>query len=96
MCAGSAQVTLVELRWSYKEEEAATDDSVVEQQEEHEIASVWEVNDSSSVSSQGHYEPVDGVRSQSASLLPVASPCSQANEELDAPRRSHRSRKCDD
>ena len=26
-----------------------TDDSVVEQQEEHEIASVWEVNDSSSV-----------------------------------------------
>ena len=86
MCAGSVQVTLVELRWSYKEEEAATDDSVVEQQEEHEIASVWEVNDSSSVSSQGHYEPVDGVRSQSAKSLPsVASPCSQANEQLDAP-----------
>ena len=69
-----------------REEEAATDDSVVEQQEEHEIASVWEVNDSSSVSSQGHYEPVDGVRSQSAKSLPsVASPCSQANEQLDAP-----------
>ena len=32
-----------------REEEAATDDSVVEQQEEHEIASVWEVNESSSV-----------------------------------------------
>ena len=49
-------------------------------------ASVWEVNDSSSVSSQGHYEPVDGVRSQSAKSLPsVASPCSQANEQLDAP-----------
>ena len=69
-----------------REEEAATDDSVVEQQEEHEIASVWEVNDSSSVCSQGHYEPVDGVRSQSATSPPsVASPCSQANEQLDAP-----------
>ena len=69
-----------------REEEAATDDSVVEQQEEHEVASVWEVNDSSSVCSQGHYEPVDGVRSQSAKSPPsVASPCSQANEQLDAP-----------
>ena len=28
-----------------REEEAATDDAVVEQQEEHEIASVWKVND---------------------------------------------------
>ena len=64
-----------------REEEAATDDSVVEQQEEHEIASVWEVNDSSSVSSQGHYEPVDGVRSQSAKSPPsVASPCSLSGQ----------------
>ena len=45
-----------------------------------------EKKDSSSVSSQGHYEPVDGVRSQSAKSPPsVASPCSQANEQLDAP-----------
>ena len=59
-----------------REEEAATDDSVVEQQEEHEVASVWEVNDSSS----------DGVRSRSATSPPSgASPCSQANEQLDAP-----------
>ena len=60
-----------------REEEAATDDSVVEQQEEHEVASVWEVNDSSSVCSQGHYEPGNGVRSRSATSPPsVASPCS--------------------
>ena len=68
-----------------REEEAATDDSVVEQQEEKEATSIWEVNDSSSECFQAHSEPVERGRSQSATSPPSASPCSQANEQLDAP-----------
>ena len=68
-----------------REEEAATDDTVVEQQEEHEVTSVWEVNDSSSECSQAHHEPGEGVCSQSATSPPSASPCSQADEQQDAP-----------
>ena len=71
------------------EEEAATDDSVVEQQEEPDTASVCEVNDSSSMSSQGYDGPTDGVRSQSApsptsGASPVSQAKEQANEQVDA------------
>ena len=58
---------------------------VVEQEEEHEEASVWEVNDSSSVSPSGHHEIEDEVHSQSAkSLCSTVSTRYQANEQLDA------------
>ena len=68
-----------------REEEAATDDSVVEQQEEHEVTSIWEVNDSSSECFQAHSEPVERGRSQSATSPSSASPCAQTDEQQDAP-----------
>ena len=68
-----------------REEEAATDDSVVEQQDEQEVTSVWEVNDSSSECFQAQCEPGEASCSQSATSPPSASPCSQADEQQDAP-----------
>ena len=67
-----------------KEEEVATEDPVVEQEEEHDEASVWEVNDSSSLSSSGHHVTEEEAHSQSAeSLCSAASTRYQANEQLD-------------
>ena len=49
-----------------KEEEVATEDPVVEQEEEHDDESVWEVNDSSSLTPSGHHVTEGEAHSQSA------------------------------
>ena len=67
-----------------REEEAATDDPVVEQQEDHEGISVWEVNDSSSECSQRNHEPWEEAPQSATSPPSVASPRSQASEQQDA------------
>ena len=63
-----------------REEEAATDDSVVEQPEEKEATSTWEVNDSPSESFQAHFQPVDRD-SRSATSPPSASSCAHTDEQ---------------
>ena len=60
------------------------------------VTSIWEVNDFSSECFQAHCEPGEGGRSQSATSPPSASPCSQTEEQQDAPCRKHRSCKSGD
>ena len=83
------------MRVANREEEAATDDSVVEQQEEHEVTSIWEVNDSSSECFQAHCEPGEGGRSQSATSLSL-SLRSDRRTARRTPCRRHWSRKSGD
>ena len=67
-----------------KEEEVATEDPTVEQEVEHDEASVYEVNDSSSVSPCGHPVTEEEIHSQSAETpRSEASTRYQANEQLD-------------
>ena len=67
-----------------KEEEVATEDPAVEQEEEHDDESVWEVNDSSSPTPSGHHATEGEAHSQSAeSPWSAASTRYQANEQQD-------------
>ena len=68
-----------------KEEEVATEDPIVEQ-EEHDEASVWELNDSSSASPSGQRGTEEEVHPQSAeSPSSAVSTRSQASVQLSAP-----------